>query len=895
MILSRGKRFLLKNQSEFAKIRKGKVEVYAVRENEGEWKQFFLTEIQTGYAVFPSCDEFEKVSIMIYALEDTELLILSQDADDCFDDELISLMQAWFYALSKMPYFGLFAAKGDDIIQKWALGDIFLDGAKSKEIIWQQFKENQSIASMLIGSKFNSEDVYFSNRLDTVEKYKEQFDSEAAANLTGENTIVYEGEYEYEKTVREAVFIVRCVAKALLLPVQNMRIGENKSLERFALLSRLMKNIGISYHAVSLEKDWHNSDCGVIIGYYGKSHELAAILPETPTNYRMITMKNPGGFPVTQEIADEVEKKAFVCYSGFSQGRLSIKDLLLFMFKSCWRADYRTIIAASFFGGLIPLLTPIVTETIFEDIIPINDRAGLATVTQVLMVTGFGSAAFALMRSLAALRINLKINLTAEIALWQRLLRLPTKFFREFQAGDILSRMNALASIKELITGEYVGGVFSVVFSVWSLVLMCWYSLWLTVAACVVWFVYFIFVVIIYRRVFFYERKLIEAGNNSAGQVQEIFSGLGKFRVHGAKTQAFYLWSKFFGEEWKWTQKLRWQGNKYAVLSVLQPFVLSMVLYYMAMYRMTDVINGVSQRSIDYPAFLAFTAAYAMMSSALVSMIPLAVKIFSLRPHIDNLRPILETEPEDIERKPDIEKLSGALEVRHLSFGYEAGSEVLSNVSFKVNAGEFVAIVGSSGCGKSTLLRLLLGFETPNSGTIMYDGQDMSEISVTSLRSLIGVVLQNGQLMAGDILSNIIGVSELTMDDAWEAAEACGIANDIRKMPMGMMTMIAEGSGNISGGQRQRILIARAIAKRPAILILDEATSALDNQTQSVVTQSLEKLNSTRIVVAHRLSTIKNADRIIVLDKGKIVESGVFDELMQKDGFFSRLAKRQIV
>ena len=205
-----------------------------------------------------------------------------------------------------------------------------------------------------------------------------------------------------------------------------------------------------------------------------------------------------------------------------------------------------------------------------------------------------------------------------------------------------------------------------------------------------------------------------------------------------------------------------------------------------------------------------------------------------------------------------------------------------------------MAIVGKSGCGKSTLIRLLLGFEQPLGGAVYYDGQNLAELNAVSVRSQLGVVLQNGQLMTGDIFHNIIGINDLTLDDAWEAAEAAGIAEDIREMPMQMQTVVSEGSTNISGGQRQRLLIARALAMKPAILICDEATSALDNRTQAIVTKSLDQLHATRIVVAHRLSTIRNADRIIVLDEGRVAESGTFDELLENDGLFAAMVKRQI-
>ena len=276
-------------------------------------------------------------------------------------------------------------------------------------------------------------------------------------------------------------------------------------------------------------------------------------------------------------------------------------------------------------------------------------------------------------------------------------------------------------------------------------------------------------------------------------------------------------------------------------------------------------------------------------------MTGLVGQFFTIQPHIEQLKPILEATPETSEDKIDADVLTGAIEVNHLSFSYvDDGPNIVDDMSFRIAAGENVAIVGKSGCGKSTLLRLMLGFEQPKSGAIYYDGQDLSELSVSSVRSQMGVVLQNGQLMSGDIFTNIVGTTALTLKDAWEAAEAAGLDDDIKKMPMGMQTVISEGSSNISGGQRQRILIARALAAKPSILIFDEATSALDNRTQAIVTASLNKRHVTRIVVAHRLSTIRDCDRVIVLDKGRIAESGTFDELVARGGIFAEPVKRQV-
>ena len=382
-----------------------------------------------------------------------------------------------------------------------------------------------------------------------------------------------------------------------------------------------------------------------------------------------------------------------------------------------------------------------------------------------------------------------------------------------------------------------------------------------------------------------------------------------KFRVKGAEEQAYHLWGEKFAEEWKWNYSARVLKNYNAVIVAVQPILLALVLYYFGLRELAEttkagVASGAEKTFEDVFAvgepmsvatFIAFQAAYTAFNASLNAIMPVLEQLSVVRPLIENLKPILDAEPEVAEEKMEADVLSGAFTVKHLSFSYGEGlPEVLHDLSFSVAAGEHVAIVGRSGCGKSTLIRLLPGFELPTSGAIYYDGQDLADLDLPSVRVQMGVVLQNGQLMTGDIYRNIVGASDLTLDDAWAAAEAAGIADEIREMPMQMQTVVSEGSTNISGGQRQRILIAKALAMKPAIVVCDEATSALDNRTQAIVTESLDRLKATRVIVAHRLSTIRHADRIIVLDEGRIAESGTFDELVAKNGLFASFVKRQV-
>ncbi len=894
MILLAGQRFKLHDEDKFVRLKSGAAEVYAVTHLKESFRQIFLMELPINGAAYPSLDEFERIDTQIYAVKDSELEILSFDEIEPL--EQANLMRAWFQNLIKLSWLRLLADKGDDVLINWVNGQVLRGSEDDLETLIDDFTENEQIFAMLLGMRFEAEDERLSLRMETRNRHKKNLINAAIDNLSGEESL-YGEDSGGEGKLEEIAFLVKHVAKFLSMPANNLQVAPEvvKKLDQVGLIRRLVQKGNMQMRLVTLEGDWFQKDSGVFIGYFGEKKELAAFIPQNPDVYKLITAKNPDGILIDKQIAAQIEPSAFQCYAGLPLRPLKFLDLMKFMLKRSWHVDYRQVLVASFIAGLIPLLTPIITESIFADIIPILDRRGLVIVTQVSIVTAFTMAAVSIVRSIAVLRITSHIDIQTEAALWGRILALPTSFFRKFQSGELAQRILGMEQIKMVINGEMISAIFNVLFSFWSLLLMCYYSLQLTAAALVLWILYFGATFFIYRKVGMFQGKMVAAKNLTSGLVQQIFAGLPKFRISGAEEQAYFLWSKVFGEEWKWNLQLRLQDNYNYILSAMQPLTLTLLLYYVAFYVLSEVRGELFIPGIDYAKFIAFQSAFTAFNMTLNTMTGLIGQFFKIQPQIENLRPILEETPEVAEDKPDADVLSGAIEISHLSFSYtEDGPNIVDDMSFRIAAGENVAFVGKSGCGKSTLLRLMLGFEKPKSGAIYYDGQDLSELNVSSVRSQMGVVLQNGQLMSGDIFTNIVGATALTQDDAWEAAKAAGLDEDIRKMPMGMQTVISEGSSNISGGQRQRILIARALAAKPAILIFDEATSALDNRTQAIVTESLNKRNVTRIVVAHRLSTIEDCDRVIVLDKGKIVENGTFDELVALNGIFADLVRRQI-
>ena len=379
-------------------------------------------------------------------------------------------------------------------------------------------------------------------------------------------------------------------------------------------------------------------------------------------------------------------------------------------------------------------------------------------------------------------------------------------------------------------------------------------------------------------------KREMELDGKESGMTYSLISGVQKIKLAGAEKRAFARWGNLYARK----AKLEYDPPMFlkinSVISLAISLVGTLVMYASA------VGSGVSVA--DY---YAFSTAYGMVSGAFSSLAGIALTVAQIKPILEIVKPFFDTVPEIAEEKQVLTRLSGGIELNNVSFRYNENMPlVVDDLSLKIRPGQYVAIVGKTGCGKSTLMRLLLGFEKPQKGAIYYDGRDIERIDLKSLRRRIGVVIQNGKLFQGDIYSNIvISAPWLTVKDAWEAAELAGIADDIRKMPMGMNTLISEGSGGISGGQRQRLMIARAIAPKPKILMFDEATSALDNLTQKKVSESLDSLKCTRIVIAHRLSTIKQCDRILVLDRGKIVEDGSYNSLIEKGGYFAELVARQ--
>ncbi len=651
-------------------------------------------------------------------------------------------------------------------------------------------------------------------------------------------------------------------------------------------VSQLARVSRLRIRRVVLRGEWWRHDSGPLLAFRKDPEQPVALLARSAASYELADPVSGQRELVDAETAASLSPIAFAFYPAFGDRALKVWEVLRFSFQGV-RADLAMVLVLTLAGVLLGLVVPVVTGVIFDQVIPGADRPQLWFLAAALGVTAFTDILLNATYSIAMVRVETKSETTLQAAVWDRLLRLPLPFFRDFTAGDLANRAQGINAIRQILTGAMMGSLLSGVFSSLSFALLCYYSPKLTLIACGLVAVNLGATALVSAVSLRLERPVYEASGKLSGQVLQFITGISKLRVAGAEAHAFGVWARDFAR-FK-TLDLRGErlGNAFGVFQDIFPLATSIALFAGMQYLVAE--------ELSIGRFLAFSATFMMFLDSTIGASGAVLSLISAVPLYERTKPILDAVPEVTEGKTDPGPLVGRIELSHVNFRYKPGDPpVLQGVSIQIQPGEFVALVGPSGSGKSTLLRLLLGFDRPESGTIYFDGMDLAGLDIQAVRRQFGVVLQNGKLMPGDLFRNIVGTSLLTMDDAWEAARQAGLEEDIREMPMGMHTVLGEGSGTLSGGQRQRLMIARAIVHRPRILLFDEATSALDNRTQAIVSRSLENLNATRLVIAHRLSTIQAAHCIHVLEKGRVVQSGTFAELSSQPGLFAALMQRQL-
>ena len=648
-------------------------------------------------------------------------------------------------------------------------------------------------------------------------------------------------------------------------------------------LNFMLNPTGILRRTVKLTGRWWKDAAGPMLAFTAEG-EAVALFPRRFGGYGWNDHKTGQTVKAGSKTVGNLTGEAICFCRPFPLRSLTLKDLGIFSLKSLDGWSIVLFAVTGLLASLLGMVTPLVTRLIFGTVIPSGNTANLAPAAVLAVGSLLSVTLISLTRSLAMARISGKLRLSVENAAMGRLLNLPAQFFKSHNAGELQNRIEALSRMCSLLSDTVftsaVGSIFSVVY-LFQLGVM---TPTLAAPAVGILLVQLACLTAGIMLQAYVTRKRLGIAAELNGLVFRLFSGIQKIKLAGAERRAFAKWAEAYAKDAALLYNPPLLIKLQPALSGLITLGGSLVLYFVA-----------ASSRVTAADYMAFSSAYGLVSGAMVSLSMAAGSIANLKPLAELASPIMKEIPETGSGKKALTRMSGSVELSQVSFRYTEDSPwILDHISLKIRPGQYIAIVGKTGCGKSTLMRLLLGFEMPVSGAVYYDNRDLQMLDLRSVRRNIGAVLQNSRLFTGDIYSNIvISAPWLTLSDAWEAAKMAGVDEDIRKMPMGMQTLITEGGGGISGGQRQRIMIARAIAPKPRLLMFDEATSALDNITQRVVSDSLNDLNCTRIVIAHRLSTIRQCDRILVLDGGKIVEDGNFDELLAAGGFFAELVKRQ--
>ena len=642
---------------------------------------------------------------------------------------------------------------------------------------------------------------------------------------------------------------------------------------------------GITHRRVELKDNWWKDGEGPLLAELKSNGRLRAILPGLFSGYTY-TDDSGNTVRITAKNCNDFALEAVCFYRPLPQEEMDGRGLVRFLARTIPRSDYLQILAASVFITVIGMIPPFATSIIFRRIIPTGSTFLILTIFILLLASAAAVYMISVVRSGLQNRIRQRMSIVCENAVMGRLIHLPAKFFQGKSSGGIAQSMVALRSLPMILTDSVLGPGITAILSVAYVVEILLFAPALALPAFCTVLAQGLAIFFSIRQKNCLVRKELAADMDLHGFVYPLFTGIQRIRLSGSEKRAVALWAE------------RYKHKARAAYNVRYPSLIQNELVTAVSLLGTLWVYASGMRAgISVAQFASFLSAFSIVTANLLSFSQTGLQLAYLRPILGMVEPVLRCTPETTSGMKYVTKLRGEIELNNVSFRYNANDPlVLNGISLKIDPGEYVAIVGRSGCGKSTLLRLLMGFEHPEEGTICYDSINIEDLDPGSLRRNIGSVLQEGKLFAGDIFSNIsIAAPWITLDEAWEAAEMAGIADTIRQLPLGMHSLITEGSGGISGGQRQRLMIARAIAAKPQVLMFDEATSALDNITQKIVSDSLDSLNCTRIVIAHRLSTIRNCSRIIVLDQGRIAEDGTYEELIAKKGLFADLVARQHV
>ncbi|MGN1319315.1 MAG: peptidase domain-containing ABC transporter [Lachnospirales bacterium] len=645
-------------------------------------------------------------------------------------------------------------------------------------------------------------------------------------------------------------------------------------------LDKICDKFNINYRFVRLNKKWYKNNMLPIIAKYNDSY--IAIIPNL--RGRCFYYKGNQKIYITENIAKDIDKDAICFYKCFNKSSISRLDLIKYMIRCITIKEYIAAFVIMLAAVLFSTVMPVAQFYIFNNLIPSGTGSDILPIASLLFGVIIISFVIQVVKGIITSNIPLSVEANLQGAVITRLLKLKASFFTKQKAGSLSNSLIKITDISDIFSGEMIASLLSFVLSIVYAFEIYFYAKEFMGYVYIAFFTVIILTLVNGILIKNQESNFNKKANDMSGFVYELFDGMENVKLNNASSVMFNRWSKFYAESLKAAKK-----------PVFSKYFKGIYAFVISGFTLFIYITGIS-KDTTAAGFITFMSLYGLFIGSVGGIGNVMNSFASFNSSYNQMKEFFMAETEDRENKRDIEKFKGNIEFSNVYFKYgDSSGYVLENISFNIKKGQKIGITGKSGCGKSTLLKLLLGFYKPEKGRIFIDNIDLNEINLSSYRKKIGVVLQSSKLIPADIFSNItLTYPNATYDEVIKAVEAVGLKSDIEKMPMGLHTFVSDDNLTISGGQKQRILLARAIINKPSLLILDEATNALDNLTQSIITKYIESTNTTAVIVAHRLSTIRKCDNILVFDKGKIAEQGEYKDLIDREGIFYNLVKNQI-
>jgi len=654
-------------------------------------------------------------------------------------------------------------------------------------------------------------------------------------------------------------------------------------------LIEIAEESGLRTRVVSLATGWTSDATSPMVGFLtdpSSDVQMVALIPRRGKVYYRSAMDATMHRVV--EGSTPLSAEALMIYPGFAHDR---KASFADMGKLALRGSGPTvalILGCSLLVALMGLATPALTNAVLGTFVPQGNTRNVVGVGVALTLLAISAGAFVVVQNFATARMTQIAQMRVEAAIWDRTLRLPLKFFRQYSSGALAYRIIAVDTLKQLLSSQTVTALLAAVFSLVNFILLFRYSTTLAFAALAVFVVTALFMVWLTRQMSAVIRTANSSQQAATAWFVQLVSGISKIRVAGAERRFTDI------SLLKQADQITNQAAQTMLTGKLQTYLaLVATLSTMVFFLIIGVFAWEAGPTISAATYIAFSTAFGAVLGAIVGVSSAVPAVAAAGPILSLVRPILDAEQDEDPDAQALTALRGDYEFRSVTFRYlDDLPLILNGLSCRIAAGKTTAIVGPSGSGKTTALRLLSALEYPDSGQLLIDGHDARSIDAGQMRKRLGVVVQGGQINNASILDNIGGGADIDEDLAWVVAEQANIADDIKAMPMKMNTIVSPMT--LSGGQAQRLLVARAMARRPDVLLLDEATSALDNVSQASVTRALDQMPGTKVIVAQRLSTLEAVDHILVMDRGTLAQQGTFDELMAQQGVFVELAKRQL-